>query len=118
MKFRTRDFNSIALGEPKAAYFPGSYQALVVKNQAQPSDPKFQYEVKYFPQTLDHFTFVPRGYKIFYQKYLINKDYWHKGEPIFVYTGNEGDIDWFAANTGFLLDIAPKCHALLVFIEV
>ncbi|CAH9110470.1 unnamed protein product [Cuscuta europaea] len=105
------------LGESKASYFPGSYKASVVKKQAQPSHPKLPYEVKYFPQTLDHFTFLPRGYKIFYQKYLINKDYWHKGAPIFVYTGNEGDIDWFAGNTGFLLDIAPKFHALLVFIE-
>ncbi|KAH9654451.1 alpha/beta-Hydrolases superfamily protein [Citrus sinensis] len=29
-----------------------------------------------------------------------------------------GDIECFAANTGFLLDIAPKFKALLVFIEI
>lgn len=80
--------------------------------------PKIPYKTHYFPQTLDHFTFQPKSSRIFYQKYLINSHYWHKGAPIFVYTGNEGDIDWFAANTGFMLDIAPKFRALLVFIEV
>ncbi|KAK9274492.1 hypothetical protein L1049_021741 [Liquidambar formosana] len=70
-----------------------------------------------FIHLLDHFTFQPKSYKIFYQKYLVNDRYWHHGAPIFVYTGNEGDIEWFAANTGFLLDIAPKFRALLVFIE-
>ncbi|GJZ28230.1 lysosomal Pro-X carboxypeptidase-like protein [Tanacetum coccineum] len=37
--------------------------------------------------------------------------------PIFVYTGNEGNIEWFAQNTGFMYDIAPEFKALLVFIE-
>lgn len=96
-------------------YFPaGIFQASVKKSVK----PKIPYETHYFPQNLDHFTFHPKSYKIFYQKYLINRKYWHKGAPIFVYTGNEGDIDWFAANTGFMLDIAPRFHALLVFIEV
>lgn len=79
--------------------------------------PKFPYTTNYFPQTLDHFTFRPQSSKIFYQKYLINNHYWQKGGPIFVYTGNEGNIEWFAENTGFMLDIAPKFKALLVFIE-
>ncbi|CAA7015196.1 unnamed protein product [Microthlaspi erraticum] len=43
--------------------------------------------------------------------------FWGKGGPIFVYTGNEADIEWFASNTGFMLDISPKFQALLVFIE-
>ncbi|KAM7472948.1 hypothetical protein LguiA_011131 [Lonicera macranthoides] len=90
------------------AYFPK--QAKIVK-------PKTPYKAHCFPQLLDHFNFLPKSSKIFYQKYLINKKYWHHGAPIFVYTGNEGNIEWFAANTGFLLDIAPKFHALLVFIE-
>ncbi|XP_042507875.1 lysosomal Pro-X carboxypeptidase isoform X2 [Macadamia integrifolia] len=81
------------------------------------SKPNISYETQFFPQLLDHFTFNPQSYKIFYQKYLINKNYWDHGGPIFVYTGNEGNIDWFAANTGFMLDIAPKFRALLVFIE-
>jgi lysosomal Pro-X carboxypeptidase len=79
----------------------------------------------YFPQELDHFTFTPNASMLFYQKYLVNDTYWRRpggkggaAGPLFVYTGNEGDIEWFATNTGFMFDIAPKFGALLVFIEV
>ncbi|CAA3023100.1 lysosomal Pro-X carboxypeptidase [Olea europaea subsp. europaea] len=107
---------AFTLAEVESVYFPGIYQSSLKKN-GKTVKPKIPYKSQYFPQVLDHFTFQPKSYKIFYQKYLINSQYWHKGAPIFVYTGNEGDIDWFAANTGFMLDIAPKFHALLVFIE-
>ncbi|KAJ0030575.1 hypothetical protein Pint_14538 [Pistacia integerrima] len=96
---------------PGASFYKSSFK------QAKVPKPKIPYNAHYFPQVLDHFTFHPKSSKIFYQKYLINSHYWHKGGPIFVYTGNEGHIEWFAANTGFLLDIAPKFKALLVFIE-
>ncbi|KAK3134217.1 hypothetical protein QOZ80_6AG0546450 [Eleusine coracana subsp. coracana] len=76
----------------------------------------------YYPQELDHFTFTPNSSMIFYQKYLLNDTFWRRpggkqAGPLFVYTGNEGDIEWFATNTGFMFDIAPKFGALLVFIE-
>ncbi|MBA0806966.1 hypothetical protein Gohar_022806 [Gossypium harknessii] len=97
-------------------FFPRpAYQSLI--KHAKTPKPKLPFKTRYFPQTLDHFSFHPKSSKIFYQKYLINTQYWHKGAPIFVYTGNEGDIEWFAANTGFMLDIAPKFRALLLFIE-
>ncbi|PSS21024.1 Lysosomal Pro-X carboxypeptidase [Actinidia chinensis var. chinensis] len=97
---------------------PTNYQSSLLKQLAKSNpNPKLPYKTHYFPQILDHFTFQPQSSKIFYQKYLINSHYWHKNGPIFVYTGNEGDIEWFAANTGFMLDIAPKFNALLVFIE-
>lgn len=82
----------------------------------------------YFPQELDHFTFTPNASMLFRQKYLVNDTFWRRPRrgggsgsgagPLFVYTGNEGDIEWFATNTGFMFDIAPKFGALLVFIEV
>lgn len=102
-----------------AAYFPSRaiYQSSFHK-QTKISKSNIPYKTHYFPQILDHFTFQPQSSKIFYQKYLINSKYWHQGAPIFVYTGNEGNIEWFANNTGFMLDIAPKFQALLVFIEV
>ncbi|XP_062229412.1 uncharacterized protein LOC133927121 [Phragmites australis] len=77
----------------------------------------------YFPQELDHFTFTPNASAVFSQKYLVNDTFWQrpggaaKAGPMFVYTGNEGDIEWFATNTGFMFDVAPKFGALLVFIE-
>lgn len=78
------------------------------------------YKTKYFTQILDHFNFHPQSYQTFQQRYLINDTYWggaDKNAPIFVYTGNEGDIEWFAQNTGFLFEKAPYFKALLVFIE-
>jgi lysosomal Pro-X carboxypeptidase len=85
----------------------------------------------YFPQELDHFTFTPNSSMTFNQKYLLNDTFWRRpggdggagtkqqqAGPLFVYTGNEGDIEWFATNTGFMFDVAPKFSALLVFIEV
>lgn len=79
----------------------------------------YQYETKYFSQQLDHFSFadLPK----FSQRYLINSDHWTGASelgPIFLYCGNEGDIEWFATNSGFIWEIAPKFGALLVFPEV
>lgn len=78
------------------------------------------YETKYFTQILDHFNYHPQSYQTFQERYLINSQYWggaEKNAPIFVYTGNEGDIEWFAQNTGFMFEIAPHFKALLVFLE-
>ncbi|XP_027173639.1 lysosomal Pro-X carboxypeptidase [Coffea eugenioides] len=108
---------ALAAVESIPVFVPGAYKSSLLKKQVKSAKPEIPYEAHYFPQVLDHFTFRPRSYKIFYQKYLMNSQYWHEGAPIFVYTGNEGDIEWFAANTGFMLDIAPKFRALLVFIE-
>ncbi|KAL3536067.1 hypothetical protein ACH5RR_004528 [Cinchona calisaya] len=78
------------------------------------------YETKYYTQILDHFTYTPQSYQTFQQRYLISYKYWGgatENAPIFVYTGNEGDIEWFTQNTGFMFDTAPHFKALLVFIE-
>nr|POF19211.1 lysosomal pro-x carboxypeptidase [Quercus suber] len=86
--------------------------ALPTKNQL--------YKTKYFTQILDHFNFNPKSYQTFQQRYLINDTFWggaHSNAPIFVYTGNEGDVEWFAQNTGFMFEKAPHFKALLVFIE-
>ncbi|XP_057830212.2 uncharacterized protein LOC131041215 isoform X2 [Cryptomeria japonica] len=84
------------------------------------SPPSVEYDVKYFTQNLDHFSFTPHSYVTFQQKYLINSKHWggaSSNSPIFVYTGNEGYIEWFTQNTGFMFDIAPEFKALLLFIE-
>lgn len=76
------------------------------------------YQVKYFNQYKDHFNFFNYGNQTFKQRYLVNDSWWfpHKG-PIFFYTGNEGNIEAFWKNSGFVFDIAPKFHALVIFAE-
>ncbi|XAR64743.1 Lysosomal Pro-Xaa carboxypeptidase [Bertholletia excelsa] len=81
---------------------------------------KNPYETYYFTQILDHFNYNPQSYQTFQQRYLMNDTYWggaRNRSPIFVYTGNEGDIEWFAQNTGFMFETAPRFQALLVFLE-
>jgi len=92
--------------------------------------PKDSYDVKYFTQALDHFDFSNN--QVFQQKYLISDKYWGNPQneglfnatqsgcrgPIFFYTGNEGAIELFWENTGFVTDyLAPKYGALIVFAE-
>jgi len=77
----------------------------------------YTYETFEFPQVLDHFNFH-NSMAQFQQRYLVNKTFWHNPtDPIFFYTGNEGSIDLFAQNTGFMWDIAPQFNAMLVFAE-
>jgi lysosomal Pro-X carboxypeptidase len=47
----------------------------------------------------------------------VNKKSFKDGSPLFFYTGNEGTIEDFAANTGIMYDIAPMFNALIVFCE-
>lgn len=44
--------------------------------------------------------------------YIVNNN-----SPIFFYTGNEGDIELFAKNAGFIWDIAPDFNAMIIFAE-
>lgn len=101
--------------------FPSSTIRPELLAQIQGDDETKPYKTKYFTQILDHFNFNPQSYQTFQQRYLMNDKYWggaHKNAPIFVYMGNEGDIEWFANNTGFMFETAPHFNALLVFIEV
>lgn len=73
-----------------------------------------------FATQVDHFGFANAD--TFKQRYLINKDHWNDGGPIFFYTGNEGDITWFCNNTvcrawlvkKVLLDICSQPNKILV----
>jgi len=82
----------------------------------KPEPNEYIFETLYFQQVLDHFNFLGVDKK-FNQRYLVNKQHWKAGGPIFFYTGNEGAIDWFCNNTGFMWDIAPEFNAMLVFAE-
>ncbi|OAD54503.1 Lysosomal Pro-X carboxypeptidase, partial [Eufriesea mexicana] len=77
---------------------------------------KYKYEIKTIDMPVDHFSFsVLDTFKL---RYLINNT-WQKTDkaPIFFYTGNEGNIETFAQNVGFMWEIAPEFGALLIFAE-
>lgn len=74
------------------------------------------YKIENFQVPLDHFSYAKNT--TFNIRYLINTTFSdYKYDPIFFYTGNEGDIELFAENTGFMWEIAPKFKAQLVFAE-
>ncbi|KAL0102798.1 hypothetical protein PUN28_018233 [Cardiocondyla obscurior] len=77
---------------------------------------QYKYEIKTFDVRVDHFSFAIQD--TFKLRYLVN-DTWQKTKdaPIFFYTGNEGNIEAFAENTGFVWEIAPQFHALVIFAE-
>ncbi|NWZ44244.1 PCP carboxypeptidase, partial [Brachypodius atriceps] len=65
---------------------------------------------------IDHFGFDEN--RTFQQRYLVADQHWKKDSgPILFYTGNEGDIEWFCNNTGFMWDVAEELNAMLVFAE-
>lgn len=76
------------------------------------------YKEAYFDQKIDHFNFESLGRQTYKQRYLYNDTWWQPGEgPIFFYAGNEGAIDAFWENSGFITEIAPAFKALVVFAE-
>ncbi|XP_072987713.1 uncharacterized protein [Typha latifolia] len=96
----------------KKPQFLGSFAQSKPNKDSAP----YSYETRYFRQRLDHFSFVDSP--DFEQRYLVGRaDEWGRSGPIFFYCGNEGDIEWFAANTGFVWEIAPRFSALVVFAE-
>ncbi|PAA80754.1 hypothetical protein BOX15_Mlig022232g3 [Macrostomum lignano] len=82
------------------------------------------YKTAVFNQKIDHFVYSAasgKGFKNnprFPQRYLYTDKFFDKAKgPIFFYTGNEGPIEGFWNNTGFVHEIAPKFGALVVFAE-
>ncbi|XP_069495981.1 lysosomal Pro-X carboxypeptidase [Ambystoma mexicanum] len=74
------------------------------------------YRTLYYPQKIDHFGFDEDF--TFKQRYLLADKHWNEnGGPILFYAGNEGDIDLFCNNTGFMWDVAEEFQAMLVFAE-
>lgn len=92
--------------------FPSKFSDQI-KTQQQ-----YQYEIRYFRQELDHFSFsnLPK----FPQRYLINTEHWAGPKqlgPVFLYTGGESNIERVAAHSGFIWEIAPRFGAAVVFAE-
>lgn len=71
-----------------------------------------------FPQILDHFTYSNESTTLWNQRVFEYDGFWkNESGPLFVYTGNEGQLESFWNNTGFMFDLAPQMGALIVFIE-
>jgi len=74
------------------------------------------FKTYYTTQYLDHFN--SKDDRTFQQRYLVNDDHWDREfGPVFFYTGNEGDVESFWNNTGFMFEIAPLYRALIIFAE-
>ena len=71
----------------------------------EPSNAEEEYTVHYFDQIIDHFEFTPKAENRFRQKYLIRNKFVKPNTtefPIFFYCGNEGPVEMFYNNSGFL----------------
>lgn len=75
----------------------------------------YAYDEKEISVPLDHFSFA-NNYT-FNLRYLISNKFANDLSPIFFYTGNEGNIELFAKNTGFMWELASIFNATLVFAE-
>lgn len=69
-----------------------------------------------FKQRLDHFN--PADDQFFDQRYFVSDQYWDRQNgPLFFYCGNEGAIEVFIENSGFIWDLAPLFKAKVIFAE-
>ncbi|CCD62538.1 Prolyl carboxy peptidase like protein 5 [Caenorhabditis elegans] len=76
---------------------------------------KYKYEEGYLKAPIDPFAFT--NDLEFDLRYFLNIDHYETGGPILFYTGNEGSLEAFAENTGFMWDLAPELKAAVVFVE-
>ncbi|KAM3182369.1 hypothetical protein ACTXT7_012526 [Hymenolepis weldensis] len=66
-------------------------------------------------RALDHFSFgLSHKFNI---TYLISTEKWKPDGPILFYTGNEGSIEHFARNTGFIFELAENLTGAVIFAE-
>ncbi|KAF8360020.1 pcp-5 [Pristionchus pacificus] len=64
---------------------------------------------------IDHFAFTTN--QTFSLRYFFNDEHFQCQKTILFYTGNEGKLEGFAENTGFMWDIAPEFEAAVIFAE-
>ncbi|GAB0089884.1 lysosomal Pro-X carboxypeptidase [Sergentomyia squamirostris] len=80
----------------------------------------YSYTTQWIEVPVDHFSFANND--TFKLRYLKNDSFAHdpQSAAILFYTGNEGDIELFAENTGFMWDIVQpenRLNAELIFAE-
>ena len=74
---------------------------------------------RYVQQPLSHFAWNDdEDDEAFFQtRYFVCSQYWRKDSPIFLYTGNEANVESYIENTGLMWENAEHFNALLVFAE-
>ncbi|XP_065184576.1 dipeptidyl peptidase 2-like [Sycon ciliatum] len=76
------------------------------------------YTEEWTESRIDHFNPIIRTPDKFAQRMLVNKQYFDEDAgPILLYTGNEGAIDQFWNNTGFVFELAELHKGYVIFIE-
>lgn len=72
---------------------------------------------EFLAQRLDHFGGTAEI--TFQQRYFLcnSSDGWFPGDPIFLYIGNEADVELYVNATGLMWDWSPEFRAKLVFVE-
>merc|ERR1719428_723933 len=72
----------------------------------------------WYAQAVDHWDFRTAA-PTFRQKLLTYDKWWAPGAPIYLYLGNEGEIESFYNNSGLLFEIAetPGLGGLVLFVE-
>lgn len=100
-----------------ASAVPVRQQVSNKTNEKKPIEqPTIDYETKWFTQQVDHFGWSNQD--TWQQRYLVNARHWCGANcPILFYCGNEGDIEVFTNNTGWMWENAENLHAMLVFAE-
>ncbi|CAD5216733.1 unnamed protein product [Bursaphelenchus okinawaensis] len=87
----------------------------LIDQNAINGEDKYSWAEERLDVPVDHFSFADT--REFELRYFINLTHYQPGGPIFFYTGNEGKLEVFAQNTGFMWDIAPEYGAAVVFAE-
>lgn len=78
--------------------------------------------IRYYDQTLDHFSFASPPQATFKQRYVVCDKHWSRNAdgsrgPIFFYFGNEADVFLYVNHTGLMHENAPAMGAAMVFAE-
>jgi hypothetical protein len=110
---------------PVSAIFRGSFAQYLSRSTIPPPPPSeaagysYTWEEKFTTTYIDQFNFWQgTSQATFQQRYLINNSSWASpSHPIFFYAGNEGSIELFTNNTGYLWSLAQDLGALVVFAE-
>jgi hypothetical protein len=98
---------------------PSRYADRLASSAAGTFDTAYAYNTSFYPSFADQLNFYGRdSAATFPQRYLLNLESWGgPTHPIFVYTGNEGDIRLFTNNTGFLWSLPAEMKAAVCFCE-